>query len=276
MADKTSLRDKIILITGGTGSLGQELTRLILTHNPRSIRILSRNEYYQFEMKQHFNNKIIRFLIGDVRDRDRIYRATQGCDAVIHTAALKHVSFCEYNPIEAVKTNILGSINVIEAALDNHIEKVIAISSDKATSPINLYGATKSVMEKLFIDANVYGGKFSCIRFGNFIGSKGSLIDTLRDQPEKLEVPHKEMARYWISLEDAAQFTLKSLDDMTGGEIFIPKMPMEYVTDVIADKSPNTKIRITDLKVPEKIYEDLLTEYESGKTEEKEDCWVLR
>ena len=275
MADEATLRDKTILITGGTGSLGQEVAKAVLAHNPASVRILSRNEYYQFEMKRKFNCDKLRFLIGDIRDRDRMYRASNNCDIIIHTAALKHVSFCEYNPIEAVKTNILGAVNIIDAAIDNGVGKVLAISSDKAVRPINLYGSTKLVMEKLFIDANVYGGKFSCVRFGNFIGSKGSLVDILQSQPDTIEVPDENMTRYWITLGEAALFTIKSLLMMNGGEIFIPKMTEESVTQVISRVSPNSKVKVTGVRMPEKICEDLLSPYEQTVAEEREDCWIL-
>jgi UDP-N-acetylglucosamine 4,6-dehydratase len=275
LAYEEALKDKTILVTGGTGSFGKKFVELVLTHNPKAVRVLSRNEYFQWQMKQGLSD--VRFFIGDIRDRDRIYRASKGCDIIIHAAALKHVSFCEYNPIEAVRTNILGSINIVDCGIDNGVEKVLGISSDKAVDPINLYGATKLVMEKLLIDANVYGGKFSVVRFGNLIGSRGSFFDLLNQKKSDIiPITDTRMTRYWIGMEDAVKFSFKCLDMMEGGEIFIPKMAKIPVNDLVSVLAPDAKKEIIGQQAGEKLSEALIGQGEVGKAEDCESYWVIK
>lgn len=268
-----------VLITGGAGSLGGEIVRAVLKRNPKSVRIFDNSEYSQWQLGYNQNDDRLRFLIGDIRDKDRLHRAMNGVDTVIHAAALKHVPLCEYNPIEAVETNINGSVNVIDTAIDNKVEKVIAISSDKAVHPINIYGATKLVMEKLFVQANVYGEtKFSCIRFGNFEGSKGSLVQIIEKQLEdgdEITLTDKEMTRFWLTLESASEFTLRCIDKMEGGEIFIPKMPETYVEDVIHKLAPNAKYKIIGKRVGEKLHELLWSEAENDIIQDKGDYFLI-
>ncbi len=272
------MKDKVILITGGTGSLGQQLVNDILPLNPKVIRIYSRGEWAQAEMSRQFNNTLLRFLIGDVRDKDRLSRAMNGVDIVIHTAALKRVEICEFNPIEAKKTNVDGSENVVEAAIDNKVEKVLAISSDKAVHPINVYGATKLQMEKLMIGGNLYGKtKFSCIRSGNFEVSKGNVLEIWRRQLEEsneIMVTAEDMTRYWISLEEVSQFIIKCSGIMEGGEIFIPKMRQTELKDIINIFCPNAKIKVIGQRQGEKLHELLFAEGEHPI--EKEDYYLIK
>ena len=220
---------KTILVTGGTGSFGQKFTEICLREcQPKSIRIYSRGELMQMQMSQKFDDPRLSFLIGDVRDRNRLYRAMRGVDIVVHAAAMKQVPSCEYNPIEAVKTNIDGTVNLIDAAVDNNVNKVMLISTDKAVHPVNLYGATKMVAEKLGIQGNSYsGGKtpwFSCVRYGNVIGSRGSVIPLFKEQQKKgvITITDEKMTRFWISLDQGVRFVMNSIEIMKGGEIFIP------------------------------------------------------
>ena len=272
------LTDKTILITGGAGSLGQALVTEILKVNPKSIRIFDNSEFFQWEMQRRCTDPRLRFLLGDVRDKDRLHRAMNDVDMVIHTAALKHVHLCEYNPIEAVKTNILGAINVIDEAIDNKVEKVIAISSDKAVHPINLYGATKLVAEKLFIQANVYGETlFSCVRPGNFEGSRGSLVQIIQQQLENgetLTLTDKEMTRFWITLDEIAYFVSGCIGRMSGGEIFIPKMKETFVADVLKSLAPEAEYEIIGRGVGEKLHEMLWSEDENP--EDMGDCYQIK
>ncbi len=255
-----SLKDKVVLITGGAGSLGRALAAEL---HAKSIRIFDNSEHSLWEMQQDFPD--MRFLVGDIRDKDRLHRAFNGVDYVIHCAALKHVPFCEYNPIEAVKTNVIGTINVIDAAIDNGVSKVLAISSDKAVEPINLYGATKLVMEKTVIGANVYvGTKFSCVRSGNFWGSKGSLGQIIEDKLKngsKLLLTDTEMDRYWIPLDEISQFIIKCIELMDGGEIFVPKMSRSLVVDVM--KSYGVEYEVVGKRNGEKLHEILFAEGEN-------------
>ncbi len=263
-----------VLVTGGTGSLGQELVKQLLPI-AKSIRVFSRNEYFQWEMQKHFNNEILRFLIGDVRDKERLWRALDGVDLVIHTAALKHVLSCEYNPIEAVKTNIEGSINIIETALDRNVEKVLAISSDKAVSPLNIYGATKLCMEKLFINANVYGGKFSCVRCGNFVGSRGSVIPLFKEQAKTgvITVTDPSMTRYFIDLDAVASFVIYCAKIMEGGEIFVPDMKEENILELAKTTFTGVNIKFTGKGEGEKLTEELMTEDEKSRAVKIEGGW---
>ncbi len=279
---KGILEDKVILLTGGTGSFGQKFTELVLkNHNPKAIRIYSRSELKQIEMETKFKDKRLRFFIGDVRDRKRLYRAMNGVDIVVHAAALKHVPVCEYNPIEAIKTNVHGAENIIDAAIDNKVEKVLAISTDKAVQPVNLYGATKLVAEKLFIQANAYAtqknARFSCVRYGNVIGSSGSIIPVFMKQKEngELTITDERMTRFWISLEEGVNLVVNGLNKMQGGEIFIPKIPSIKITDLAQVIAPNAKKKIIGIRAGEKLHEILITAEEARHTQEKEEGFII-
>ncbi len=276
------LHNKIVLVTGGTGSFGQEFTNIMLKeHNPKAIRIFSRGELLQQEMRHKFNDERLRFFIGDVRDRDRVYRAMAGVDIVVHAAALKQVPTCEYNPIEAVRTNIDGAANIIDAAIDTGVEKVITISSDKAVHPVNLYGATKLVAEKLFIQGNVYAGgkgtKFSCVRYGNVVGSRGSVIPVFLEQQKNgpITITDERMTRFWITLEQGAHFVIDCLDRMQGGEIFVPKLPSMKITDLADAIAPQAERRSIGIRPGEKVNEILLTEEEARHTREFDTYFVI-
>lgn len=262
--------NKIILITGGTGSFGKKITEVILKeYNPKAIRIFSRGELEQQKMRERFkgykNSDKLRFFIGDVRDKNRLHRATYGVDIIIHTAALKQVPTCEYNPIEAVRTNVGGAANIIDIAIDNGVKKVMGISTDKAVYPVNLYGATKLVAEKLFTQGNVYRGKnktkFSCVRYGNVMGSRGSVIPIFLKQKKEgiITITDIDMTRFWITLEQATHFVLDCIGNMQGGEIFIPKIPSMKIIDLAKAIAPEVKIKVTGIRPGEKIHEILLT-----------------
>lgn len=278
------LEGKIVLLTGGTGSFGQKFTEIMLKkYKPKAIRIFSRDELKQWEMEKKFNSDShLRFFIGDVRDKDRLERAMDGSNIVVHAAALKQVPLCEYNPFEAVKTNILGAQNVIEAAIDHNIEKVIAISTDKAVNPVNLYGATKMCMEKLFTAANAYvGGKrqtrMSCIRYGNVVGSRGSVVPLFKEQNATgtITVTDKRMTRFWITLEQGVEFVIRCIDVAYGGEIFIPKIPSMKITDLARIIAPKAEIKNIGIRLGEKIHECLLTEDEARHAVEYKDFFVI-
>jgi len=280
------LDNKIILITGGTGSFGKKITEVILKeYNPRAIRIFSRGELEQQKMQEQFkgykNNDKLRFFIGDVRDKDRLHRATYGVDIIIHTAALKQVPTCEYNPIEAVKTNVDGAANIIDIAIDNNIKKVMNLSTDKAVYPVNLYGATKLVAEKLFTQGNVYRGenktKFSCVRYGNVMGSRGSVIPIFLKQKVEgiITITDIDMTRFWITLEQATHFVLDCIDNMQGGEIFIPKIPSMKIIDLAKVIAPQSKIKITGIRPGEKINETLLTGEEAYHAKEFKNYFII-
>lgn len=278
-----NFKDKTLLVTGGTGSFGNKFVEIVLKeHNPKSIRIFSRDELKQFQMRQKFNdNPKLRFFIGDVRDKNRLWRAMDDVDIVIHAAALKQVPTCEYNPIEAVNTNINGAINVIDTAIDRGVEKVIALSTDKAAHPVNLYGATKLVAEKLFIQANAYTGgkqpKISVVRYGNVVGSRGSVIPVILNQKNNrvVTLTDERMTRFWITQEQAVHFIINCIDRMHGGEIFIPKIPSMNVVDLIDVLAPECKTEIIGIRPGEKIDETLLTLEESRHTVEFEDYFVI-
>jgi UDP-N-acetylglucosamine 4,6-dehydratase len=276
--------DKIILLTGGTGSFGQKFTEIMLKkYNPKAIRIFSRDELKQYEMEKKFNgNKKLRFFIGDVRDKDRVERAMDGANIVVHAAALKHVPLCEYNPFEAVKTNILGAQNIIEAAIDHNIKKVLALSTDKAVNPVNLYGSTKMCMEKIFVYANSYVGssrntKMSCVRYGNVVGSRGSVIPLFQKQKDSgvVTVTDERMSRFWITLEQGVEFVVSCIEKMHGGEVFIPKIPSMKIVDLARAIAPGCKVKFTGIRPGEKIDECLLTEDESRHALEFDKFFVL-
>jgi len=264
-----------ILLTGGTGSFGRAFTSHLLSKKTFKgiIRIFSRDEFKQYQMQLEYqDDPRIRFLIGDVRDALRLERAMKGVDTVIHAAALKQVPLLEYNPFEAVKTNILGSQNVIDCAIDQKAKKVILISSDKAVSPINLYGATKMVAEKIFIQANSYSGGretiFSVARYGNVMGSRGSVVSVFLKQAinNSLTITDKRMTRFWITLEQGVQFVLTCINQMMGGEIFVPKLPSIRITDLASAISPQAKIKFTGIRQGEKVDEILINAEEARRT----------
>jgi UDP-N-acetylglucosamine 4,6-dehydratase len=273
---------KTILITGGTGSFGQHFTRTALAEwNPATIRIFSRDELKQTEMERKFDDQRIRFFIGDVRDRDRLRRAIEGADIVIHAAALKHVPVCEYNPFEAIKTNIFGTQNVAEACLDAGVPQAMALSTDKAVSPANLYGATKLCAEKLFVQANVYVGRrdtrLCCVRYGNVVGSRGSVVPLFRDQAAsgELTITDERMTRFWITLEQAVHFVADCFVAMSGGEVFVPKIPSTRVLDLAEAIAPGLPLRYTGIRPGEKLHESLITTEEARHTLDKGWCYVV-
>lgn len=279
-----SLENKTILITGGAGSFGQKFVEIVLKkHNPQSVRVYDIDELGEVEMQRRFgNDERLRFLIGDVRDKRRLHRATHGVDIVVHAAALKHIDICEYNPIEAVKTNIEGAIDVIDAAIDNKVEKVIALSTDKAVYPVNLYGATKMVAEKLFIQGNSYVGEerktmFSCTRYGNVLASSGSVVPLFKEQAKKgeLTITDKRMTRFWITLEGGVDFVINCINQMKGGEIFVPKIPSMKITDLAAAIAPTAKVKEIGIRPGEKLDEVLLTKEEARHTKEFDSHFVI-
>ena len=276
------LKDKVILLTGGTGSFGLKFTEILLKeHKPKAIRIFSRGEKKQYDMYNQFKNDTLRFFIGDVRDKDRLNRAMAGADIVVHAAALKQVPACEYNPIEAVRTNIDGSINVIDAAIDNGIDKLLAISTDKAVHPVNLYGATKMTAEKLFVQGNSYTGtvdtKISCVRYGNVIGSRGSVIPLFLEQKKtgKVTITDENMTRFWIKLDDGVRFVINCIGQMKGGEIFVPKIPSMKIKDLATAIAPKAKQKIVGIRPGEKLHEIMITEDESRHALEFKDFFVI-
>ena len=265
------LSGKNILVTGGTGSFGHKFIDIVLReHNPNAVRIFSRGELLQYEMQIKFNDDLrLRFFIGDVRDRNRLYRAMNGVNIVVHAAALKQVPTAEYNPIEAVRTNIDGATNVVDAAIDNGVEKVMAISADKAVHPVNLYGATKLVMEKLFVQANSYTGelstRFSCVLYGNGVGSRGSVIPLFLSQMTNrtITITSEEMTRFWITLEQGVRFVIACIERMHGMEVFAPKIPSMKITDLADAIAPEAKREIIGMRPGEKVNEILLTTEEA-------------
>jgi UDP-N-acetylglucosamine 4,6-dehydratase len=268
-----SWENRTILLTGGTGSFGRHFCKVMLeNYHPRVIRIYSRDELKQHEMRQVFGEERIRYFIGDVRDPDRLKRAMEGADFVVHAAALKQVPSCEYNPFEAVKTNIHGAENVIDAAIDTGVKKVVALSTDKAVNPVNLYGATKLCADKLFIQGNSYSGtrgtRFCCVRYGNVIGSRGSVIPLFREQRKtgKITITDRRMTRFWITLDQAVELVLSALLHAQGGEIFVPKIPSMKIIDLAEAIAPDCEIEFTGIRPGEKIHEILITEEEGCNT----------
>jgi len=280
---KSILSDQTILVTGGTGSFGTKFAEIVLKESrAKTIRIFSRGEVKQENIRRQFNSDSrVRFLIGDVRDRDRLHYAMKDVDIVVHAAAMKQVPSCEYNPIEAVKTNIDGAMNIIDVAIDSEVEKVLALSTDKAVYPINLYGATKLVAEKLFIQANVYAGKkgtkFSCVRYGNMIGSRGSLVSLLKDQIKKgvVTITDERMTRFWIAREQAVRFIISCIRYMRGREIFVPKMPSMRIIDLVESIAPGAKHKIIGIRPGEKISETLLTQEEARYSRELPEYFII-
>jgi UDP-N-acetylglucosamine 4,6-dehydratase len=280
------LNDKTILITGGTGSFGKKCTEIILKkYKPKKLVIFSRDELKQFEMSQVFSDKeypCMRYFIGDVRDKERLYRAFREVDYIIHAAALKQVPAAEYNPFEAVKTNILGGENVINAAIDKGVKRVIALSTDKAANPINLYGATKLCADKLFIAGNSYVGRddtiFSVVRYGNVVGSRGSVIPFFLKQRKTGVIPITDprMTRFWITLEQGVNFVLSCLECMVGGELFVPKIPSMNIMDLAKAIAPECKTEIIGIRPGEKLHEVMIPGDEAMHTVEFDDYYVIK
>ena len=282
--NKLLINNKSLLITGGTGSFGKEFVKYILkNYSAKKIIIYSRDELKQFEMEKEFTSKKLRFFIGDVRDKERLSLACQGVDIVIHAAALKHVKVAEYNPQECIKTNINGAENVLFAALKNKVEKVIALSTDKASNPINLYGATKLVSDKLFVAANNLIGqsktRFGIVRYGNVLNSRGSLIplilNSIRKKKTTFPITDTRMTRFFMSLEDSVKFTIKSLNYMRGGEIFIPKLPSLRIIDLVKYFDKKIQFKVIGKKPGEKIHETLFSDDESENIIEYKDFYIL-
>lgn len=280
------LNNKSILITGGTGSFGRAFTRYVLEHyEPKKIIIYSRDEFKQFNMQNEFreNASKLRFFIGDVRDKERLRRAFEGVDYVIHAAALKQVPACEYNPAEAIKTNINGAQNVIDAALDMGVKKVVALSTDKAVNPVNLYGGTKLVSDKLFIAANAYAGtkdiSFSIVRYGNVAGSRGSVIPFFHDIIQKggseLPITDYRMTRFWISLQQGVELVIKALEEAKGGETFISKIPSFRITDLAEAMLPGCKKPEVGIREGEKLHEIMVTVEDSPNTYEYDKHFIV-
>ena len=282
------LNDKTILITGGTGSFGKKFLEMIFAkYEPKKVIIYSRDEFKQSVMKTEYAGKVdmskVRFFIGDVRDKDRLYRAFEGVDYVIHAAAMKQVPTCEYNPFEAIKTNIHGAQNVIDAALDKGVKKVVALSTDKAVNPINLYGGTKLVSDKLFIAANAYKGvkdtTFSVFRYGNVAGSRGSVIpffkQLLAEGKTSLPITDTRMTRFWITLEEGVELVFKALRESKGGETYISKIPSFHITDLAKALDPNVEIDEVGIREGEKLHEVMVTKDDSRSTYEYEKHYIV-
>ena len=278
--------DKVILITGGTGSFGKKCTEIILKrYKPKKLIIFSRDELKQFEMSQIFSDQkypCMRYFIGDVRDKERLYRAFKGVDYVIHAAALKQVPAAEYNPFEAVKTNIIGAQNIINVAIDTGVKRVIALSTDKAANPVNLYGATKLCSDKLFIAGNSYVGRnetrFSVVRYGNVVGSRGSVIPFFLKKRKDgvLPITDPRMTRFWITLEQGVDFVLKNLERMVGGEIFVPKLPSMNIMDLARAICPECKTEIVGIRPGEKLHEVMVPRDDARNTVEFDDYYVIK
>ncbi len=277
--------DQVILVTGGTGSFGQKFIEMVLSlHRPKKLIVFSRDEVKQLEMMRRFPETrypALRCFIGDVRDRERLHRAFEGVDVVVHAAALKQVPTAEYNPLEVIKTNVIGAANIIDAAIDCGVRRVIALSSDKAVNPINLYGATKLCADKLFIGAGVYTGaretRFGVVRYGNVIGSRGSVIPLFLEQRGRgvLSITDPRMTRFWIALEQAVGFVINSLERMQGGEIFVPKLPSMRLIDLARAIAPDCRHDIVGIRPGEKLHEVLLTEDESRRVLEFDDYFIV-
>ena len=277
-----SLDGKTILVTGGTGSFGKKFIEVVLKkYKPAKLIVFSRDELKQVEMKQVFNQPCMRYFIGDVRDKERLHRAFHGVDYVVHAAALKHVPVAEYNPFEAVKTNVIGAENIINVAIDNGVKKVVALSSDKAVNPVNMYGATKLCADKMFVASNNYSGlsgtKFSVVRYGNVLGSRGSVVPVFRKLRETGTIPitDERMTRFWITLDQGVELVLKAFELMSGGEIFVPKIPSMKITDLAEVIAPKCKIKIVGIRPGEKLHEVLIPADEMRSTWEFSGMYVI-
>jgi len=277
-------KDKVVLVTGGTGSFGRKFVEIMLAeYHPHKLIVFSRDELKQHEMQiSGFDHPCLRYFIGDVRDQLRLKRAMHDVDMVVHAAALKQVPACEYNPMEAIKTNILGSSNIIEAALDANVNKVIALSTDKAVNPINLYGTTKLAAEKLFVQSNAYAAgtstRFSCARYGNVVGSRGSVIPLfIKQRPSgKLTITDLRMTRFWLTLEQGVRFVIRCAEQMRGGEVFVPKIPSTRIVDLAQVIAPQAEFEEVGIRPGEKLHEVLINEDEARNTVELEDMFVVQ
>ena len=279
------LNNKTILVTGGTGSFGHEFVNTLLTkYKPKKVIVFSRDEFKQFEMAKLFpEDKFnIRYFLGDIRDKDRLKRAFEGVDYVVHAAALKQVPALEYNPVEAVKTNVLGADNIVEAAVDAGVKKVIALSTDKAVNPINLYGATKLAAEKIFVAANAYGGEktaFSVVRYGNVVGSRGSVVPFFMSLKKKgikeFTITDENMTRFWMTLTQSAELVIKALEESVGGEVFVPNIPTMKITDLAKTIEPECTFKIIGIRPGEKLHETLISEDESRNVRILDDIYVI-
>ncbi|HSJ53654.1 MAG TPA: UDP-N-acetylglucosamine 4,6-dehydratase (inverting) [Anaerolineae bacterium] len=276
-------KDQTVLLTGGTGSFGKRFAATLLAEQPvKKLIIFSRDELKQHEMRLSHDDSRLRYFIGDVRDKERLHRAVQGVDVIVHAAALKQVPSCEYNPFEAVKTNILGAANIIDVAIDAGVQKVIALSTDKAVSPINLYGATKLVAEKLFVQGNAYAGaggtRLSCVRYGNVVGSRGSVIPVFQQQQAngKITITDERMTRFWITLEQGVRFVLKCTEIMRGGEVFVPKIPSMSLVDLAEVIAPGCERETVGIRPGEKLHEVLVSRDESRYALEFDDMYLIQ
>lgn len=277
------IRGKTVLVTGGTGSFGQKFVEIALRdYRPQKVIVLSRDELKQFEMQQRFGRDArLRFFLGDVRDKDRLYRAFKDVEVIVHAAALKQIPAAEYNPFEVIKTNIIGAQNVIEAAIDCGVKKVIALSTDKAANPVNLYGATKLCSDKLFVAGNSYTGEqdtsFSVVRYGNVVGSRGSVIPLFFAQRTNGSLPITDlrMTRFWITLEQGVHFVLKALSKMTRGEIFVPKLPSMKLTDLARAIAPECELKVVGIRPGEKLHEVMITEEDARSALEYKDHFII-
>ncbi len=280
------LNDKVILVTGGTGSFGKKFVEVVLRdYRPKKLIVFSRDELKQHEMRQIFpdgGESPMRYFIGDVRDLGRLERALRGVDVVVHAAALKQVPACEYNPFEAIKTNVLGSKNVIDACLDAGVAKLMAISTDKAVNPVNLYGATKLCAEKMFINANAYstegGPRISVCRYGNVLGSRGSVVPIFRKQAVtgRVTVTDPRMTRFWITLEQGVRFVLRCIEEMHGGEIFVPKIPTMSIVELARTLAPGCSVEHIGIRPGEKIHEVLMSDDESRQAMETDGMYIIK
>jgi UDP-N-acetylglucosamine 4,6-dehydratase len=277
-------KDKVVLVTGGTGSFGKKFIEIMLhEYHPAKLIVYSRDELKQHEMRSSgYDHPSLRYFIGDIRDLQRLVRAFNGVDIVIHAAALKQVPACEYNPMEAIKTNILGSSNVIEAALDAGVKKVLALSTDKAVNPVNLYGATKLCAEKLFVQSNTYAAgsatRFSCVRYGNVVGSRGSVVPVFIKQRQNgtVTITDERMTRFWISLDQGARFVIRCAEQMYGGEVFVPKIPSMNLVDLARAVAPEAQIDVIGIRPGEKLHEVLISEDEARMTIDMPDMYVVQ
>ncbi len=279
------LNDQVVLITGGTGFFGRHFVDTVLArYRPAKLIVLSRDELKQHEMRQRHpdgSGSRVRYFIGDIRDRDRLHRAFDGVDVVVHAAALKQVPACEYNPFEAIRTNIVGAQNIIDAALDRNVENVLAISTDKAVNPVNLYGATKLCAEKLFVAAGAYAGsqrtRFAASRYGNVVGSRGSVIPLFREQRAsgRVTLTDPRMTRFWITLQQGVEFVISCLEEMKGGEIFVPKIPSTNLLEIVEAAAPGCEVDEIGIRPGEKLHEVLVSSDEARRTVELEDRYVI-
>jgi UDP-N-acetylglucosamine 4,6-dehydratase len=273
-----------LLVTGGTGSFGKKFVEIMLRdYQPQRLVVFSRDELKQHEMRTSgFDHPSLRYFIGDVRDVERLKRALSGVTVVVHAAALKQVPACEYNPFEAIQTNIMGARNVIDAAIDQEVRRILALSTDKAVNPINLYGATKLCAEKVFVQANAYAGakntRFSCARYGNVVGSRGSVIPVFLEQRQrgKITITDPRMTRFWLTLEQGVKFVIRCLEQMHGGEIFVPKIPSMRLLDLAETVAPGCQVEYIGIRPGEKLHEVLVSEDESRQTLETEDMYVIQ